>query len=987
MSVPQESRKTVTVLFCDVTGSTTLGERLDAESLRRVMSRFFDEMNLVLERHGGTVEKFIGDAVMAVFGIPQVHEDDALRAVRAALEMQSALKMLNDELERERGVRLAARMGVNTGEVVAGDAAARQTLVTGDAVNVAARLEQAAEPDEILIGETTYLLVRDAVQAETIEPVRVKGRDELVAARRLAAVAEGAPAFRRRLDTPMVGRGDVLAGLLHAFDRAQRDRGCVLLTVLGGAGIGKSRLAGEMCAAIESRARVLTGRCLPYGDGITFWPVVEILRQLPEAGHETALEAATPEQIFRNLRRMFEGVAADRPLLLVFEDIHWADSTFLDFIEYLAGWARNASLVLLCLARPELLERRPSWGGGWTNATTIGLEPLSDSESDALIDELLGETSLIAEKRAQIVEAAEGNPLFVEQMLAMMVEDATRGELLVPPTIQALLDARLDSLGGAERAVVERASIVGKVFQLDDVLALAPDDSATAAALMALVRKEFIQPDPSGEDAFRFRHMLIRDAAYRAVAKELRSALHVRFADSLERRYREDRVVSEELAGYHLEQAFHHRAELGPLDEEARAIGKRAAALLAKAGVAALARGDDRAAAKLLDRACALLPTEDPVRRALLPDLAHALRWSGEFRRAEAILDEAIESARKAGDRQVELYASIGRTIVLSVTDPDFDVAELREVGERAMPIFEELRDEVGLTRSWSLVHWFHWHQCQMEAAAQAAEQAYEHARRAGDRREQGFMLGRLALAAMLGPTPADEVERRCTEVLELAGGMEMVEAAVLQSRCFTTAMRGNFGEARLLAARSMSLLEELGQHVQAASVSLEAGGIEFLADDSAAAERIFRAAYDRLAPMGEQGIRSSIAAYLADALYRQGRDDEAVQFTQISESAAAADDRFSQVVLRVVRAKVLARRGELEAAEALAREGVEIADTTDSLEMQADALLDLAEVLRFAGRHEETAPIVEDARRRYELKGNLVSAEKARGQLAAITS
>jgi predicted ATPase/class 3 adenylate cyclase len=988
-AAPREARKTVTVVFCDVTSSTSLGERLDPESLRRVMSRYFDEMRAVLERHGGKVEKFIGDAVMAVFGIPQLHEDDALRAVRSAVEMQAGLAALNDELERERGVRLAARIGVNTGEVVAGDPAAGQALVTGDAVNVAARLEQAARPDEILIGETTYLLVRDAVEAERVEPLAAKGREALVPARRLHAVAEGAQAFGRRLDAPMVGREDELAQLRQAFGRAGRDCRCYLFTVLGPAGIGKSRLARELGAAVEEAATVLGGRCLPYGEGITFWPLVEILQQLPgAAADESLLDATAPEQIFRDVRKLFEGLARERPLVLVLEDIHWAEPTFLDLIEHLADWTRNAPLLLLCLARPELLEKRRAWGGGKVNATTILLEPLSESESEALIEDVLGAASLTAETRAQIVESAEGNPLFVEQMLAMIAADRpTDGQLSVPPTIQALLAARLDNLSGEERGVIERASIVGQVFELGDVLALAPEDTAAASSVMALVRKELIQPDPSGEDAFRFRHILIRDAAYRGIAKELRATLHERFAEWLERSRRENRIVSEEIGGYHLEQAFQYRGELGPLDDQARALGKRAAELLSAAGARALARGDDPAAANLLGRACSLLPADDAQRRVLLPDLAHALRWAGEFARAEAVLNETIEAARTAGDRRVELYASIGRVNLLSVTDPDFAMADLLEMAERAIPIFEGVGDQVGLTRSWSLVHWFNWHTCQMEAAAEAAQRTFEHARRAGDRREQAFMLGRLALTAMFGPTPGEQAERRCEEILERAEGVEMVESAVLRSRAVLTAMRGDFEEARSLVARSVALLDELGQPVQAAGASLQAGEIELLADDPQAAERVLRAAYARLEEMGERGILSTVAAFLAEALYRQGRSEEAEQFTRTSEYAAAPDDLWSQVLFRVARAKVLARRGEFEQAEVLARKGVELAETTDNIDMQADALLDLAEVLHLAGQPDETVQMIDEARRRYEQKGNLVSAEKARALLAEMVA
>ncbi len=286
-----QARKTVTLLFCDVTGSTALGEQLDPESLRDVIQRYFAEMRAVIERHGGTVEKFIGDAVMAVFGVPTVHEDDALRAVRAAAEMQSALTVLNEDLERDWRVRIQARIGVNTGEVVAADPQTGSSFVSGDAVNVAARLEQAAEPGEILLGEPTYRLVRTAVIAEPLAPLALKGKVEPLPAYRLVVVEAGAEILPRRFDSPLVGRAQELQAIQSAFEEAASTSSSRLATIIGHPGVGKSRLTHEVVATLRDRARVLRGRCLPYGEGITFWPVVEALQEA------TGLdEAASPEE-------------------------------------------------------------------------------------------------------------------------------------------------------------------------------------------------------------------------------------------------------------------------------------------------------------------------------------------------------------------------------------------------------------------------------------------------------------------------------------------------------------------------------------------------------------------------------------------------------------------------------------------------------------------------------------------------------------------
>ena len=664
----QEVRKTVTVVFCDVTGSTAMGERLDPESLRRVMSRYFAEMRAALERHGGTVEKFIGDAVMAVFGVPAIHEDDALRAVRAAAEMRAALEVLNKELERDHGVSLAARIGDNTGEVVAGDQP--DTLVTGDAVNVAARLEQAADPGTVLIGEETLRLVRDAVVTEPMPPLEVKGKARPLAAFRLVEVTAGVAGFARRLDSPMVGRERELGRLRQAFEAAVADRSCQLFTVLGAPGVGKSRLVEEFLGALGG-ATVLRGRCLPYGEGITFFPVGEVVKEAagledfdapeeierkicavlgtdgPACSTLAQLFAAAErdssvEETFWAVRSFLEAVAQSAPLAVVFDDIHWGEPTFLDLIEHITDWAREAPILVLCLARPDLLDERPGWGGGKFNATTISLEPLSDEECGHLIGNLLGRAALPDEARDRILSAAEGTPLFVEEMLSMLIDEGllareedrwvSAGELSdvrVPPTIQALLAARLDQLTGDERAAIQRAAVCGKQFHVGAVSALLDPagGSEVRPTLMSLVRRDLIRPDRSslaGQDAFRFRHQLIRDAAYEGAPKAMRAELHERFAGWLEE-VGEARVEEfEEILAYHLEQAHRLLSELGPLDDEGRELALRAAAHYAASARRASDRSDHRAAALLFRRAADLLPEGHPDRPRALYEAGRA---------------------------------------------------------------------------------------------------------------------------------------------------------------------------------------------------------------------------------------------------------------------------------------------------------------------------------------------------------------------------
>ncbi len=647
----------VTVLFCDVAGSTALGESVDPEVLRAVMSRYFEEMKAIVERHGGTVEKFIGDAVMAVFGVPQLHEDDALRAVRAAVEMRDALPELGVE----------ARIGLNTGEVVVGT---EERLATGDAVNVAARLEQAAAPGEILLGPETARLVRDAVETEPTEPLELKGKSEPLAAQRLLALHEGAPAFARRLDAPLVGRARELRRLQETFAQAVDDRSCQLFTILGVAGVGKSRLTAEFIGSLED-ATVVRGRCLPYGEGITYWPVIEVLRQLPHAtdlGLEPAAVAAieqllgeehaptSSEEIPWAVRKLLEAAAQSSPVVAVFDDIHWAEPTFHDLLEHVADLSREAPLLLLCLARPELLDRRTGWGGGKLNATTILLEPLSSTETDELLERLLGEAPLAPDLQQRIRDAAEGNPLFVEEMVAL-VEESGDGEVSVPGTIQALLAARLDQLEPAERGVLERGSVEGRTFHRGAVQALAPEETNVERRLTGLVRKELVRPDKpqlAGEDAYRFRHLLIRDAAYDALPKATRGELHERFATWVEA-HGAELVELDEIVGYHLEQAYRYRAELGRAEES---LGRRAAQRLTAAGRRTLAVGDGTAAAKLLRRATSLAEPSGREGIELLLDLATAHFDAGDLAGAEARREQAVELARALDDRVMELLAA-----------------------------------------------------------------------------------------------------------------------------------------------------------------------------------------------------------------------------------------------------------------------------------------------------------------------------------------
>jgi class 3 adenylate cyclase/tetratricopeptide (TPR) repeat protein len=1022
---PSEARKTVTVVFSDVAGWTGLGERHDPERLRRVMERYSAEMRAVLERHGGTVEKFVGDAVMAVFGTPVLHEDDALRALRAAIEARESLARLNDDLERDFGVRIEVRTGVNSGEVITGDPSRGEGFVTGDAVNVAQRLEQEAAPGEILLGEETYQLARDAIRVEQLEPRHLKGKRDAVTVYRLFEILAGASPHAPRFESPMVGRGRELTFLVDAFARVLRENTCHLFTVLGPAGVGKSRLVAEVLADVGERAMVLRGSCLPYGEGITFWPLREAITQAtgiqdadePSAvrtriaatlegdeagpvvaerisevlGFEEASGAA--EEAFWGVRTLLETLARRKPLVAVFDDIHWGEPTFLDLVEHIADWSRDAPILLLCIARPELLDLRPAWAGGKLNATTILLEPLTEPESERLIHNLLGRTALSSETCMRIQAAAEGNPLFVEEMLGMLVDEGllhrtngawvAHGDLSVvrvPTSIRILLASRLDRLGDAERRAIERASVEGKVFHRAAVEALSPEieREGVGAALLALVRKELIRPEPAalaGEDGFRFRHMLIRDAAYDSIPKRARAELHERYGDWLEPRPGE----YDEFVGYHLERAVRYRRELGPAGEHETLLAGRASERLASAGRQAAARGDGPAAVSLLGRAASILPAEAAERVELLIDFGVALGFAGQLSRAEDVLREAEEHAIAAGDEPLAANALLQRSFLDRYTHPESGSAGLLEASERAIRVFGAVDDDAGLSRAWRLLAEVHWTRCHIALMEEALQQALVHAERAGEEQEVLLILDGLARAAVAGPTPVEEAVRRCEQILEQAGGHRVLSAAVDASRAYLEAMRGCFDEARALSARSSRTFEELGAVIHLAALSAWTGEVEALAGSLGAAEQLRRTGFRTLESLGERGILSTVAAYLAQTLSEQGRSDDALELAAISAETAASDDLTSQILLRAARARAWVGISSPEKAERAAREAVALADETDCPNLRGDALVSLARAL-LAGRNDtEAADPLQNALEAYKTKGNVASAAATR--------
>jgi class 3 adenylate cyclase len=1012
---PPERRKTATLLFCDVSGSTALGERLETEVVREMMLRYFGEMRDAIERHSGVVEKFIGDAVMAVFGVPTAHADDALRAVRAAAEMLERLETLNRDLEERFGSRIGIRIGVNTGEVVAGDMAAGETFVSGDAVNVAARLEQTAGVGEVILGELTYRLVRDAVTAEPVEPLELKGKAEPVPAYRLLAISADGAAPAARAGGALVGRDEELATLERELAAAIEGRSCRLVTVLGDPGVGKTRLGAELVRSVGGEARVLVGRCLAYGEGITYWALAEIVRSAAGVAKEDAASAARAKieallagaedadvaagllaqamglesgsgatgEIAWAARRLLEAVARDRPLVVAIEDLHWAEQALLELVEQLPALAHGPILVL-CLARPEALDTRPDWPG-----EILRLQPLRDDDAIALIETLIGGAGLDEEARLRVLEAAAGIPLFVEELVALLVEEGlvrqapggewvahgSLAEFTIPPSIDALLAERLDRLEVRQRGLLENGAVEGQHFHLGALLTLLAEEvERVAPALAVLTEREFVQTaSPSFEDelAYRFRHILIRDAAYRALPKKARAELHEQYARWLESKAGARATEYEEILGYHYEQAFRYRAELGVPGD---VLAERAGRLLSAAGRRALGRSDMAAAEGLLSRAVELLPPDDPERIERLLGLSVALRERGAFDRAAEVNAEAIDRAGAAGLRGVEARGRLNGGFLRLYTDPA-GMHELVATAEAALPVFEELGDDAGLAQALWLMGVSDWNRGRVGNAEALAERALLHAERADDRHWRDQTLSLVAISTLYGPAPAEQALERCRELLGHARGARGTEGFVTAYSALLEAMRGRFDAARRQAARAASILDDLGRRVTAAGACYFTAAIELLAGEPVRAEEIARSALETLEAVGETVNSPVLRALLAEALCLQDRFAEAEAAAEASERTAWPDDLRAQVGWRAARAQALAGQGRAAQAEELARQAVALVEDVDDLDLRANALVALAATVS----GQERASAYREALALYEAKGNVAAAERVR--------
>ena len=1016
-----ELRRSVSIIFADLVGSTVLGESLDAEALRSVTGRYFETMRAVIERHEGTVEKFIGDAVVALFGVPRVREDDALRAVRAAADMRASLTSLNGELQSDLAITLEIRIGVNTGEVIVGRSRAGGSSATGDAVNVAARLEQVAGPGEVLIGDSTYRLVRDEVDAEPVEPLKLKGKAAPTAAWRLLDVTGSARAPRSRATNLFVGRDLQLRLLDDAFRRVVGESTCLLVTILGTAGMGKSRLAEEFVATVRD-ATVLTGRCLSYGQGATYWPLREAvlgaagltgdepagaagaafattLGNSPDAANVVTRllaltgfdrDAAVPEDVPWAVRVFLEQLARRQPVVLVVDDLHWAQPGLLDVLEHIADWSRDSPIMVVGLARPEFYESRPSWGGGKLNATAVLLSALDETATISLVEK----HDLPEEVRRRIVDAAGGNPLFVEQMVAMLVDeghaDFTDGtatwiggppaniQWTMPPSVSALLAARIDRLNDNERAIVGCAAVIGTIFYAEAIAALTGTPLPEVRQVLGqLVRKELLRAaatDLPGLSAYRFLHVLVRDAAYDGLAKASRAARHEQLADWLSALHSD--AVPDEIVGHHLASAWEYLVQLGPATGHVRELADRAARKLA-AAAQRLELSDVAAAASLLERATDMLEPDDPYRVECLLSLATQRQELGEIDHAQ----EALRAAMDAADPRQAVLANVLMCRQSTLT-ADSRAADIEKVLRDAARQFREWGDDRGLAQVYLVQGDVACLRGYLARAAELFEQALKHGELAGDAGCIARARSLIGVTVLFGPTPAEEAIAVLDQMVASSGNDPRVRAEAEQVTCVMHAMCGRFDRARAIGADARQHLAEVGHGLFLANLAQSTGHVEELAGDLDAAEAEYARSSADLEALGESSYLSTVAGLHARLLARRGRPVHAETALEVARRRGSPDDVATQSLILQTEGLLAAAAGEADRARAAIADAVRCEPTDQQPDAVGQAYLAAADVEQILGSTSAEREHLTAAQELFATKGNLVEVHKVSRRL-----
>ena len=1044
---PDREYKVVTTVYCDVVGSTALGSRLGAVVTSRLMDEYGETVRRVLgERGGATVSKRHGDGFMATFGVPELHEDDALRAVQAASALRAAVGEISSRLQGEHGIGLEVRVGINTGDVlVVHDASTHEEELVGSAVNLTKRFEEAAGPGEILLGDQTYQLVADAVNAEPTEPVPVKGLPgpPLPCWRFLDVL----PRPKDREPAPLVGRTLELELLTRLFDRAVVEQRPHLVSVLGPSGVGKSRLSDEFALGLGERATVLRTKCPEIATNVTVWPLIEIIRQAagirakdpPEVAKARLADVVReeergalvtermaqmlgfggatglPEGTLWALQRLLAAVARRRPLVVVVDDVQWAAAILLDAVEHLASNLQDIPVLLLSIARPdELALNHAGWPRARPNTFLIDLTPLRVREGEQLVRNLL-KKPVDPDLQALITQEAQGYPLMIVERVASLRHDGLLADVggewvlqskatdgggpqtgSVPAKIRMLYLSRLERLSPRGRTIVEAASVVGERFHVGDVQALTrmsrPLDVGALQELVDLGQvlldhspESFPLPADSGT-GYKFCHPMIRTVAYGRIPDDRRAELHERYADWLTERTGDRPIQFDELIANHLSEAHRYRRKLAPRDERTLVVAQKAGERYANAGRRAAERGDTRLVQEWLGPAIQLLPRDHSLRREVLPSLAEAQQASGKLEEAARSYEELAKSATAVGDEKLAMHATIGRLRLLALHEPQRFKDQDRDQIELAIPVFERLGDKQGLAMALHLLAYLHWTRGRLSLAANSADVALRNAREAGDAYWEAAIIGLLSLVLYWGSTPLDDVERRNREWLAEAQrrSMRSLEATALTVLARVAALKRDTDEARQFVRSANSITADLGESLTQAADCITQALIEVIDDDLDTAESLLRSGYRQLEEMGGTRPRASVAAMLARVVYLRGRSDEAEELTQLCERIAPPDQLDVQIKWRSVRGVTLAR-SEPEKAEGLAKEAVGLADKTDQVDSQAEARIDLAEVLRLNGRRREAMRELERAIDLYRAKGNVVGEGNASRLLRAL--
>ncbi|WP_406447721.1 AAA family ATPase [Streptomyces sp. NBC_00876] len=993
-SAAAEERRVVTVVFCDLVGSTALSGRLDPETLRTVTLRYFALMRARIEEHGGTVEKFIGDAVMAVFGVPARHEDDAHRALAAARGMVTGLDGLNAELEHEHGVRLAVRIGVNTGEVVVSvDPAARQALVSGEVVNIGARLEQHAGPGEILIGPATLSAAGPSAVTESAGSLSLKGVGVPVPARRLVALHEDDPERVRRFDTPFIGREQELAELRLLLRKLAADPRSHLVTVYGEAGLGKTRLLREWLRDCPAYGE---GRCRPYGETGTLAPLAEAVRQvLAAVGEDAGLtglpahERTEAQQALRLLRTglladgtpspsaddtlmalacLLDALSRERPVVLVLDDCHWASAPLLDLVDRLLDELDRSPVALVCAARPELLEAHPGWGSGRMRSASLMLTPLTREEAAALAGELV---EVAAHRQGTLegaLDRAEGNPLYLEHLTAMAAECDD-----LPLTVHALLGARIDALPPEERTLLQLAAVLGREFRRAELTELAtaehPGPTESAAGLLrGLVRRRLIEAGGrtlSTSSVLRFGSALVQETAYRGMAKKVRARRHEHAARLLVRHEAGDAAV-----GTHLARAHRLLTELGMHDDDTDVLRARAAALLTSAGAAALARSDLPWADDLLTQGLDLAAPGEPAAAEAARRLGETKVARGEPVRGRELLAGALDTADRAGD----LLGAAHARLALTALDPRHGSAA--DVAGSALALFTVAGDDQGIARACVRIAQDRQRRGRHAEAETLLRRALDHADRADAEPERALALGAVGISLWRGPTPVGRAVARCEELLTAHGaGRPTVRATLACPLAVLLALQGRHDEARERLAEAARLAGGLGYAESALFVPLFAAEVEALSGTPERRLALLDEAARAGRELGATGALPGIARERARILLERGEPAQALALPGPREAGLPPAESADADGLR---ARALALAGEPAAARACAERATAAAGDTDSPVVRGTAALDLAHTLRTLGLPGDAEREARTALRHFAAKGHRLGADRA---------